>query len=52
MYLVETVGRAIPYFRNGTDYILYLKIFQVPRRIIRNIYLLSSSRISYPSTTF
>lgn len=44
MYLVETVGRAIPYFRNGTDYILYLNIFQVPRRIIRNIYLLSLSR--------
>ena len=24
MYLVETVGRAIPYFRYGTDYILNL----------------------------
>lgn len=39
MYLVETVGRAIPYFRNGTDYILYLNILQVPRRIMRNINL-------------
>lgn len=24
MYLVETVGRAIPCFRHGTDYILNL----------------------------
>lgn len=26
MYLVETVGRAIPCFRHGTDYILNLRI--------------------------
>jgi hypothetical protein len=26
MYLVETVGRAIPCFRHGTDYILNLLV--------------------------
>lgn len=25
MYLVETVGRALPCFRHGTDYILNLQ---------------------------
>lgn len=37
--LVETVGRALPCFRHGTDYILNLIISQVPRRIMRNIFL-------------
>lgn len=26
MYLVETVGRALPCFRHGTDYILNLML--------------------------
>lgn len=30
MYLVETVGRAIPCFRHGTDYILNLKKLSGP----------------------
>jgi hypothetical protein len=37
--MVETVGRALPCFRHGTDYILNLND-QVLRRIMRNIVLL------------
>lgn len=36
--LVETVGRAIPCFRHGTDYILNL-LQQVLRRIMRDLVL-------------
>ena len=50
MYLVETVGRAFPCFRHGTDYILNLQL-QVLRRIMRNIIFTLSGRISHPSTT-
>lgn len=51
--MVETVGRAIPCFRHGTDYILNLSVVsQVPWRLMRNIFLLEkSSRVSHPSTT-
>ena len=36
--LVETVGRAIPCFRHGTDYILNL-FHQVLRRLMRDLVL-------------
>jgi hypothetical protein len=37
--MVETEGRADPYFRYGTDYILNPQTTQVPWRLMRNIYL-------------
>ncbi len=50
MYLVETVGRAFPCFRHGTDYILNLKLSGPPAYYAKyNLYL--SGRISHPSTT-
>lgn len=50
MYLVETVGRAIPCFRHGTDYILN-PIYRVLWRIMQNINLSLSDCILHPSTT-
>jgi len=47
---METVGRAIPSFRVGTDYILNL-VFRFPS-VLCEIYSYSfSSSISHPSTT-
>jgi len=51
MYLVETVGRALPCFRHGTDYILNLLFHQVPRRIMRKKNLSMVISFSHPSTT-
>jgi predicted small integral membrane protein len=46
MYLVETVGRAIPCFRHGTDYILNLLFVQVLRRLMR-IVVLPDSQVCF-----
>ena len=38
--MVETVGRALPCFRHGTDYILnqaFMFVDLVPRRVMDNI---------------
>lgn len=51
MYLVETVGRAIPYFRYGTDYILNLKFIRSPGVLCEIYIYLLSGRIPHPSTT-
>lgn len=52
MYLVETVGHAIPCFRHGTDYVLNL-YYTGPSAYYAKVYLplFITGRFSHPSTT-
>lgn len=50
MYLVETVGRALPCFRHGTDYILNLCSRGPLAYYAEYRFYLMSDRIPHPST--
>lgn len=51
MYLVETVGRAIPFFRDGTDYILNLLVTGSSAYYADRSFACFTSRMLHPSTT-
>ncbi len=48
--LVETVGRAIPCFRHGTDYILNLHLTGPPASYARCSFIRIPGSITHPST--